>query len=63
MGASESLLQSSLRSNAGELRKLVTGKLLSYGVAHRELIPDTVHDTGQYANNRAEQSHESAWVR
>ena len=28
------------------------------GVAHRELIPDTIHSTEQYENNRAEQSHE-----
>ena len=33
-------------------------KLRSYGVAHRELIPDAIHDNSQYANNRAEQSHE-----
>ncbi len=35
-----------------------TDKLRSYGVAHRELIPDTIHDTSRYANNRAEVSHE-----
>ena len=52
-----------LRSNAGEPRKIVTKKLRSYGVAHRELIPDAVHDTSQYANNRAEQSHENIRVR
>jgi len=34
----------------------VTDKLRSYGVAHRDLIPDTIHDTSQYANNRAELS-------
>ena len=33
-------------------------KLRSYSVAHRELIPDTIHDTSQYANNRAEVSHQ-----
>ncbi len=38
-------------------------KLRSYGVAHRELIPDTIHDTSQYANNRAELSHQSIRVR
>jgi hypothetical protein len=36
----------------------VTDKLRSYGVAHRELMPDVFHDTSRYANNRAEQSHE-----
>jgi putative transposase len=47
----------------GELRKIVTDKLRSYGVAHRELIPDTIHDTSQYANNRAELSHQLTRVR
>jgi hypothetical protein len=40
-----------------------TDKLRSYGVAHRESIPDTIHDTSQYANNRAERSHQSTRVR
>ena len=52
-----------LRSHGGEPRKIVTDKLKSYGVAHRELIPDTIHDTSQYANNRAELSHQSTKVR
>jgi putative transposase len=52
-----------LRSNGGEPRKIVTDKLRSYGVAHRELVPEAIHDTSQYANNRAEQSHESTRVR
>ena len=52
-----------LRSNGGEPRKIVTDKLRSYGVAHRELIPDAIHSTEQYENNRAEQSHEVPRVR
>ena len=52
-----------LRSHGGEPRKVVTDKLRSYGVAHRELIPDTTHSTKQYENNRAEQSHEATRVR
>ncbi len=48
-----------LRSHEGEPRKIVTDKLRSYGVAHRELIPETIHCTKQYENNRAEQSHEA----
>ena len=44
-------------------RKIVTDKLRSYGVAHRELIPETVHSPQQYENNRAEQSHEATRVR
>jgi len=32
-------------------------------VFHRELIPEAIHDTEQYASNRAEQSHEATRVR
>ena len=39
-------------------RRLVTDKLSSYAPAHREVMPNTVHDMSQYANNRAELSHE-----
>ena len=52
-----------LRSHGGEPRKIVTDKLRSYRVAHRELIPEAIHDTSQYANTRAEQSHEPTRVR
>ena len=52
-----------LRCHDSEPRKIVTDKLKSYGVAHRELIPEAVHSTKQYENNRAEQSHEATRVR
>jgi putative transposase len=52
-----------LRSHGGEPRKIVTDKLRSYGVAHRELMPEVIHDLSQYANNRTEQSHEATRVR
>jgi putative transposase len=52
-----------LVSNGGEPRKIVTDKLRSYGVAHTELIPETIHSTKQYENNRAEQSHEASRLR
>lgn len=52
-----------LRPHGNEPRKIVTDKLRSYGVAHRELIPESIHDTSQYANNRAELSHQSTRVR
>lgn len=42
-----------LRSHGGEPRKIVTDKLRSYGIAHRELIPETIHSTERYENNRA----------
>jgi putative transposase len=48
-----------LRAHRGEPRKIVTDKLRSYGVAHRDLIPDT----SQYTNNRAELSHQLTRVR
>ena len=52
-----------LRSHGSESRKILTDKLRSYGVAHWELILDTIHSTKQYENNRSEQSHEATRVR
>ncbi len=52
-----------LKKHKGEPRKIVTDKLRSYGVAHRELIPESIHDTSKYANNRAELSHQPTRVR
>jgi putative transposase len=52
-----------LLRNGTEPRNIVTDKLRSYGVAHRELIPESLHNTSQYANNRAELSHQPTRVR
>jgi putative transposase len=52
-----------MRSHGGEPRKIVTDKLRSYPVAHRELMPDAIHSTEQYENNRVERSHEATRVR
>jgi len=52
-----------LRTHGGEPKKIVTDKLRSYGVARRELIPESIHCTKQYENNRAEQSREATRVR
>jgi putative transposase len=52
-----------LETHHREPRKIVTDKLGSYGVARRELIPNTIHDTSQYANNRAELSHQPTRAR
>ncbi len=52
-----------LKKHKGEPRKIVTDKLTSYRVAHRELIPELIHDTSKYANNRAELSHQPTRVR
>jgi putative transposase len=52
-----------LRSAGGEPRKIVTDKLRSYPVAHCEVMPEVIHVTDRYANNRVEQSHEATRVR
>ena len=52
-----------LRNHGGEPRQIVTDKLRSYPVAHREVIPETIHVTDRYANNRVEQSHAATRVR
>ncbi len=39
-------------------RALVTDKLRSYGVAHRELMRSVEHRQSKYLNNRAENSHQ-----
>jgi putative transposase len=38
-------------------RVIVTDKLRSYGVAHRQLLPKVEHRPSRYLNNRAENSH------
>ena len=52
-----------LRGQGEEPREIVTDKLRSYVVALRELIPETIHNTARYANNRAELSHQPTRVR
>jgi len=52
-----------LKSHGESPWKIVTDKLRSYGVAHRELMPATIHDTDPCANNRAELSHQPTRVR
>ena len=49
-------------SVGAEPRKIVTDKLRSDGVAHRELIPEAIHST-KHENNRVEQSHEATGLR
>ena len=39
-------------------RVLVTDKLVSYQVAHRELLASVEHRRSKYLNNRAENSHQ-----
>ena len=52
-----------LGSHGSEPGKIVTDKLHSYPVAHREITPGAIHVTDEHANNRAEQSHEATRVR
>jgi putative transposase len=52
-----------LRRHGGQPRKIVTDKLRSYRVAHREVMSEVIHETDQYTNNRVEQSHETTRVR
>jgi len=52
-----------ISGHGSEPRKIVTDKLKSYGVVHRELIPESIHDTSQYASNRAELSYPPTCVR
>ncbi len=61
--AAERFFKRLIRTHHGEPRKIVTDKLRSYGVAHRELMPEANHDTSQYANNRAELSHQPTRLR
>lgn len=52
-----------LKKHRGEPREIVTDKLRSYGVAQRELMPETIHNMDKYANNRAELPHQPTGVR
>ena len=61
--AAKRFFKRQLKTYRHEPRKIFTDKLRSYGVAHRELIPETIHDTSQYSNNRAELSHQPTRVR
>ena len=56
--AAERFFRKLLKGQGREPRRLVTDKLKSYAAAHRTIMPSVTHDTSQYANNRAEVSHE-----
>ena len=47
-----------LKSQGCVPRRLVTDKLRSYPAARRSVMPSVIHCTDQYANNRAEVSHQ-----
>ena len=54
----EKFFRKPLKGQGCEPRRLVTDKLRSYAAAHRVVLPSVMHDTSQYANNRAEVSHQ-----
>ncbi len=56
--AAERFFRKLLKGQGTEPLRLVTDKLRSYGAPHRTVMPSVRHDTRQYANNRAEVSHQ-----
>ena len=56
--AAEPFLRKLLKGQGQEPRRLITDKLRSYSAALRTVMPSVVHCTDQYANNRAEVSHQ-----
>lgn len=56
--AARRFLRKLLKGQGSEPWQLVTDKLRSYAAAHRSVMPSVAHDTRQYANNRAEVSHQ-----
>jgi putative transposase len=52
-----------VRGQGKEPFRIITDKLKSYGAAKRTILPCVTHDTRQYANNRAELSHQPTRVR
>ena len=49
-----------LRGQGAQPMRVITDKLRSYPPAAQEVLPGAEHETGQYANNRAERSHQPA---
>ncbi len=56
--AAERFFRTLLKGQGHTPRRLITDKLASYSGAHRTAMPSVVHCTDQYANNRAEVSHQ-----
>jgi putative transposase len=52
-----------LKKSDAQPRTIITDKLASYGVSHRELMSSTHPDITKYANNRAEPSQETTRFR
>jgi putative transposase len=56
--AAERFFRKLLKSRGREPRRLITDKLRSYSAALRIVMPAVVQCTDEYANNRAEVSHQ-----
>src|ERR1019366_8485740 len=56
--AAERFLRRLVRGQGKAPFRMITDKLKSYGAARRTILPGVTHDMGQYANNRAELSHQ-----
>src|SRR5262249_43006428 len=61
--AAERFLRRLVRGQHQEPFRIVTDKLKSYGAAKRIILSEVTHDTRQYANNRAEVSHQHTRMR
>jgi putative transposase len=61
--ATERFLRRLLRGQGKQPFRIITDKLKSYSAASRTALPGVTHDTQQYANNRAEISHQPTRMR
>ena len=61
--AAEPFLHRLLRGQGKQPFRIITDKLKSYAAASRTILPGVTHDTQQYANNRAEISHQPTRMR
>ncbi len=57
-GAATRFFRKLLKTKGRVPQRLITDKLLSYGAAHRTVMPSVMHSTRQYENNRAEVSYQ-----
>jgi putative transposase len=56
--AAKRFFQRILKASRHEPRRIISDKLASYNVAHRDLVPYSIRDTSRYANNQVERSHQ-----
>jgi putative transposase len=61
--AAERFLRRLLRGQGKQPFRIISDKLKSYAAASRTILPGVTHDTQQYANNRAEISHQPTRMR